>query len=109
MAWLEITVQTDPGNVDQIAAALTAAGFSELVIEDQQEFSDFLEQNRACWDYIDEKLQQQLKGLSRIRLYLEDTDTKALEKLEALTAKLELTMQKASLTEENSEESWKDN
>ena len=62
MAWLEITVQTDPGNVDRTAAALTAAGFSELVIEDQQEFSDFLEQNRACWDYIDEKLQKQLES-----------------------------------------------
>ena len=109
MAWLEITVQTDPGNVDQTAAALTAAGFSELVIEDQQEFSDFLEQNRACWDYIDEKLQKQLQGLSQIRLYLEDTDTKSLEKLESLVAKLELTMEKASLAEENWEESWKDN
>ena len=109
MAWLEVTVQTDPGNVDQTAAALTAAGFSELVIEDQQEFSDFLEQNRACWDYIDEKLQQQLKGLSRIRLYLEDTDVKGLEKLEALVKKLGLQMQKNSLAEENWEESWKDN
>ena len=109
MAWLEVTVQTDPGIVDQTAAALTAAGFSELVIEDQQEFSDFLEQNRACWDYIDEKLQQQLKGLSRIRLYLEDTDAKGLEKLEALVKKLGLQMQKNSLAEENWEESWKDN
>ena len=109
MAWLEITVQTDPGNVDQTAAALTAAGFSELVIEDQQEFSDFLEQNRACWDYIDEKLQQQLAGLSRIRLYLEDTDTKALEKLESLVKCRGLTMDKSPLAEENWEESWKDN
>ena len=109
MAWLEITIQTDQGNVDRTAAVLTAAGFSELVIEDQQEFSDFLEQNRACWDYIDEKLQKQLQGLSRIRLYLEDTDTKSLDKLEALIAELGLTMEKASLAEENWEESWKDN
>ena len=109
MAWLEITIQTDQGNVDRTAAVLTAAGVSELVIEDQQEFSDFLEQNRACWDYIDEKLQKQLQGLSRIRLYLEDTDTKSLDKLEALIAELGLTMQKASLAEENWEESWKDN
>ena len=109
MAWLEITIQTDQGNVDRTAAVLTAAGFSELVIEDQQEFSDFLEQNRACWDYIDEKLQKQLQGLSRIRLYLEDTDTKSLDKLEALIAELGLTMEKTSLAEENWEESWKDN
>ena len=79
------------------------------MIEDQQEFKDFLEQNRACWDYIDEKLQQQLTGLSRIRLYLEDTDTKALEKLESLVKSRELTMDKTSLAEENWEESWKDN
>ncbi len=109
MAWLEITVQTDPGNVDQTAAALTAAGFSELVIEDQQEFTDFLEQNRACWDYIDEKLQQQLAGLSRIRLYLEDTDTSALAKLESLVACRGLIMDKKPLAEENWEESWKEN
>ena len=109
MAWLEITVQTAPGNVDQTAAALTAAGFSELVIEDQQEFSDFLEQNRACWDYIDEKLQQQLTGLSRIRLYLEDTDTQALEKLASLVERRGLTMCQNLLAEENWEESWKDN
>ena len=109
MAWLEITVQTAPGNVEETAAALTAAGFSELVIEDQQEFSDFLEQNRACWDYIDEKLQQQLTGLSRIRLYLEDTDTQALEKLESLVERRGLTMLKTLLAEENWEESWKDN
>jgi len=109
MAWLEITIQTDQGNVDRTAAVLTAAGFSELVIEDQQEFSDFLEQNRACWDYIDEKLQKQLQGLSRIRLYLEDTDTKSLDKLETLIAELGLTMEKTSLAEENWEESWKDN
>ncbi|MBQ3542424.1 MAG: 50S ribosomal protein L11 methyltransferase [Oscillospiraceae bacterium] len=109
MAWLEITVQTAPGNVDQTAAALTAAGFSELVIEDQQEFKDFLEQNRACWDYIDEKLQQQLTGLSRIRLYLEDTDTQALEKLASLVERRGLTMCQNLLAEENWEESWKDN
>jgi len=109
MAWLEITVQTAPGNVDQTAAALTAAGFSELVIEDQQEFSDFLEQNRACWDYIDEKLQKQLTGLSRIRLYLEDTDTQALEKLASLVECQGLTMCQNLLAEENWEESWKDN
>ena len=109
MAWLEITVQTDPGNVEQTAAVLTAAGFSELVIEDQQEFTDFLEENRACWDYIDEKLQQQLTGLSRIRLYLEETDTKMLEKLRKLVESRGLTMDAKPLAEENWEESWKDN
>ena len=109
MDWLEVTVTTAPGGIEYVAAALTAGGFEDLLIEDQAEFEAFLEENRACWDYIDEKLQEQLKGLSRIRLYLEDTDTKSLEKLESLVKELELTMDKASLAEENWEESWKDN
>ena len=57
MAWLEITIDTPPGRVDAVAAALTAGGFDQLVLEDQQEFEDFLDQNRAYWDYIDESLQ----------------------------------------------------
>ena len=74
MAWLEITVNTASANVEEAAAALTAGGFADLVIEDQGEFEEFLDKNRAYWDYIDESLQQQLQGLSRIKLYLEDSD-----------------------------------
>ena len=58
MAWLEITVHTTEKTLDRTVTALTAAGFSDLVIEDQSEFEDFLEQNRAYWDYIDEGLQE---------------------------------------------------
>ena len=60
MAWLEITVDTDSGLVESTAAALTAQGFPELVIEDQAEFETFLDENRAYWDYIDEDLQEKL-------------------------------------------------
>ena len=47
MAWLEITIETDTGRIEAAAAALTAQGFSELVMEDQQEFETFLDENRA--------------------------------------------------------------
>ena len=109
MNWLEITIETTPDSIEDVAARLTASGFADLVIEDQTEFEDFLQENRSCWDYIDEELQQQLEGLSRIKLYLEDTDTAGLEKLQALVAKLGLTMQTSTMQEENWEESWKDN
>ena len=75
MAWLEITIDTVSDKIDSAVTALTAAGFSDLVIEDQEEFETFLDQNRAYWDYIDEDLQEKLQGLSHIKLYLEDTDT----------------------------------
>ena len=109
MNWLEITIETAPATIESVAAWLTAGGFADLVIEDQTEFEDFLQENRSCWDYIDEDLQKQLEGLSRIKLYLEDTDTAAMEKLRSLLETLELTMQVSTMGETDWEESWKDN
>ena len=109
MAWLEITIDTDSRHIESTAAALTAQGFAELVIEDQTEFETFLDENRAYWDYIDEDLQEKLQGLSHIKLYLEDTDTAGMAKLTAAVEKLGLSMTAAALPETNWEESWKDN
>ena len=116
MAWLEIKIDTLAGSIDAAAAALTAGGFEDLVLEDQQEFESFLEQNRACWDYIDEELQQKLQGLSCVKLYLEDTDREGLARLEALLEKLRekdgfgpLTLSVSPLADTDWSESWKEN
>ena len=109
MAWLEITVDTAAEKINSVVTVLTAKGFADLVIEDQEEFETFLEENRAYWDYIDEELQENLKGLSRIKLYLEDTDKAGLDRLETCVAELKLTMTVAPLAEVDWEESWKDN
>ena len=104
MAWLEITVSTTADSIDDTAAMLTAAGFSELVLEDQTQFEDFLEDNRACWDYIDEQLQQKLQGLSHIKLYLDETDKESLSRLESMG----LSMTVAALPETDWENSWQE-
>ena len=118
MSWLEITILTAPTGMEPLATALTAAGFADLVLEDQQELEGFLEQNRAYWDYIDEKLQKELQGLSRIRLYLEDTDKVSMTRLETLLESLRrkddgtmgsLRMTVAPLPDTDWEESWKEN
>ena len=109
MAWLEITLDTVSEKIESVAAQLTAQGFAELVIEDQAEFESFLDENRAYWDYIDEDLQQKLQGLSHIKIYLEDTDTASLSRLEAAAAQLKLPMDVKTMEETNWEESWKDN
>lgn len=109
MAWLEITIDTHPDEIELVSNQLTALGFSDLVIEDQQEFETFLEENRACWDYIDETLQAQLQGLSRIRLYLEDQDTAGLSRLESAVSELSLSMKVSPMAETDWSESWKDN
>lgn len=109
MAWLEITVNTEPKKIEDTAARLTARGFSDLVIEDQREFEEFLDENRAYWDYIDENLQQELQGLSRIKLYIEEQDDAALSRLRACIEELGLAMQVEKMQETDWEESWKDN
>ena len=108
MAWLEIIVNTAADTVDTVAAQLTARGFSDLVIEDQEEFETFLEENRAYWDYIDEDFQQKLEGLSRVKLYLEDTDEAGMARLKDIVSDLGLTMQVSILPDTDWEESWKD-
>ena len=109
MAWQEITIDTDSEKIEEVSALLTAEGFSDLVIEDQQEFETFLDENRAYWDYIDESLQKKLQGLSRIKLYLQETDSGNLAKLKAFTEKQGLSIHVSLLPETNWEESWKDN
>ncbi len=116
MAYLELTIETVSRGIEPLTAALTAAGFDDLVIEDQAEFESFLEDNRAYWDYIDESLQSHLQGLSQLKLYLEDTDTAGLHKLEALLSQLRedaaygsLALTVKELADTNWEESWKDN
>ena len=109
MAWLEITIDTAAEKCSSVVTVLTAKGFSDLVIEDQEEFETFLEENRAYWDYIDETLQKKLQGLSHIKLYLEDTDKHGLERLEKAVAELKLPMTVSPLAEVDWEESWKEN
>ena len=109
MAWLEITIDTAAEKINSVVTVLTAKGFADLVIEDQEEFETFLEENRAYWDYIDEEFQEKLQGLSHIKLYLEDTDTAGMERLNKAVAELKLSMTVAPLAEVDWEESWKEN
>ena len=108
MAWLEITVNTASKDVEDVAARLTARGYADLVIEDQAEFESFLEENRAYWDYIDDEFQKKLEGLSRIKLYLEESDEAGLARLRDTVAELGLTVEAKPLPETDWEESWKD-
>lgn len=104
-----MTFSTAGKDVQSVAAALTARGFSDLVIEDQAEMESFLEENRAYWDYIDEGLQKKLQGLSQIRLYLESEDAASLTALESFAGEMDLPLTKKPLPDADWEEDWKDN
>ena len=50
-------------------AAMGAGGF---VIENEDDFREFLEHNHQYWDYVDEELENRFLGVSRIKCYLTD-------------------------------------
>lgn len=73
MQWLELTIETNSQSIELVADHLTALGYDSFSMDDGEEFSAFLEENRKSWDYVDEDLMQQMQGTSCIRLYIEDS------------------------------------
>lgn len=119
MQYLEVTIKTASAGIEKVAEALTAWGFDSLVIDDQLEYQKFLEDNRACWDYIDEALARRLEGLSQIKLYLQQDQAPLLPQLQDRLLQLRsahpdlelgpLTVSTAKLDEEDWANSWKKN
>lgn len=121
MQWLELTVKTASEGISLLASELTAMGYDSFIIDDQREFQNFLAENTAYWDYVDDSLTKKMEGLSQIRLYLESTEH-APAQLQALQQSLAalkkrcpdaglgpLTISVAPVPEEDWENSWKKN
>ena len=72
MQWLEVTIRTASGGVELLCAELSEAGFDSLMIDDSEEFQEFLETSQQYWDYVDNDLRKRMEGLSQVRLYLEE-------------------------------------
>ncbi len=87
MQWIEVTIKTTSAAIDLVCDRLTVWGYDSFIIDDQEDFHQFLEQNRQYWDYVDEDLEQKMQGLSQIRLYLEDSAA-APEQISALRDRL---------------------
>ena len=73
MKWLELKIDAAPAGLEPVSALLEDLGITGLVIDDEGDFQDFLEHNHAYWDYVDDALMQEKKGLCRITFYLEDS------------------------------------
>ncbi len=103
--WLEVAVNTTPDKLDQVCARLAAAGMDSVVIEDEQEFLTFLEQNRQYWDYVEQDLLDRMKGVTRVKFYVtDDTDGKA--QLEQYTRGLDAEYTATPLTDNDWAYSW---
>lgn len=103
--WLEIAINTTPDRLDEVTAKLTAAGMDNLVIEDEGEFQTFLEENRQYWDFVDESLQDRMKGVTRVKFYVTD-DADGHAKLAQYTQGLDCEYTQTPLVENDWAYSW---
>ena len=72
MRYIEVIIDTPAREIDRRCEEMTAMGVGGFVIENEEDFRDFLENNHAYWDYVDEELEQKYAGVSRIKCYLTD-------------------------------------
>ena len=117
MDWIELRIDTASAGIELLETALTLNGFDSFISDDAEEFQTFLETNRDYWDIVDESLSQQMAGLSRVRLYLEDGPAapEEIARLQALMDELHAAYPDAELgslaiTRENvRQEDWENN
>ena len=118
MQWIEVTIRTASAGIELLCAELTDAGFDSLVIDDCEEFADFLEESKDYWDNVDEALAERKWDRSQVRLYLaEETAQDELAALRALLQELParypacnfgvLTIALENVPQEDWENSWK--
>lgn len=68
--WLEVTIQTTENELEALTARLTGNGVTGMVIEDEEDFQRFLEENRQYWDYVDDALIKRMQGACRVKCYV---------------------------------------
>lgn len=88
LTWLEITINTTGADLDNLSARLTGNGVVGLVIEDEDDFKQFLENNKQYWDYVDDELMNRMSGAARVKFYVTD-DEDGRKQLAQYTAGLE--------------------
>lgn len=107
MQWLEITINTKSERLDALCGRLEMLDITGLVIEDENEYRNFLEQNRQYWDYIDEELERSIAGVCRVRFYLEDSGDGRAALTRLTTALPEETLHVRAVRDEDWENNWK--
>lgn len=105
--WLEYCLETSSGELEGLTARLTANGLTGLVVEDEEDFQRFLEENRQYWDYVDEELLEKMKGAARVKFYVPNDNSGEKEAEEYLRGIDNIKIIKTPMEEEDWANGWK--
>ena len=67
MRYWECILDTPEQEIDARCEELTTLGVDGFVVETEDDFRNFLENNRQYWDYVDRELEEHFAGLSRLK------------------------------------------
>lgn len=70
MEWTEVNIYTATAGIELLCAKLMDIGIKGFVIQDAEDFNEFLENKNGKWDYIDEDLMGLSTCETRITVYL---------------------------------------
>ena len=104
--WLEVTLPVPADRLERVCDILTVNGMAGLVVEEEGDFLRFLEQNRQYWDYVDEGLAARMKGASRVKFYVPDSEEGQKQLRQYLAGLEDHEPQTVSLREEDWATSW---
>ncbi len=117
MEWIQVSITTTPEGVDALCGILMGLGINGFEIEDEGDFTRFLEENKQYWDYVDDELLEQKKGDTKVKIYVTNNES-GLETLVNIRKKAEevkkefpelgsLSIELCNMNEEDWAENWK--
>lgn len=70
MDYIQVTIYTTHEGLEPVTGRLYRIGISGVEIEDETDFNEFLENNRRCWDFVDDDLRKKMAGETKVKVYL---------------------------------------
>lgn len=119
MDWICVTILTSEDGIEPLSGRLYQTGITGIEIEDENDFKDFLENNKQCWDYVDDELIKAKSGETCVKIYISDNASghdllrlvaeavDALKKTDTEGKFGSLEIKKSSLNEEDWANNWK--
>ncbi|MBR3933602.1 MAG: 50S ribosomal protein L11 methyltransferase [Clostridia bacterium] len=74
MEWIIFSIFTTNEGIDPVCNMLYDMGITGVQIEDEQEFKEFLEENKKYWDYVDDELLKEKSGETKVKIYIENNE-----------------------------------
>ncbi len=119
MQWLALSIFTTAEGIEPVCGRLYSIGITGTEIEDYDDFTNFLENNKQYWDYVDDELIKSKKAETRVKVYVTENEAgreqlllikQTMAELKALDAEGEfgrLEIEIDTMSEEDWANNWK--